>query len=202
MNKIIKNFDIFVTTIYNKFLEAAMYEFTNKVSDLKNINYGKPNNKKAKIELSKTEIIEISKKILVSTIEYYLANQDIKTTTTFDSGINESMDEVGKAIQSLESNTTVDTVSPVINVGVSKKLTQTNVELELDEQIKKELPIEEQPVNVKIITPDGEPDYIPIDVGGYGGGGGIGVQSDMQSLYTEYNNSRVFANAPDKRAQR
>jgi hypothetical protein len=135
----IKDFDTFITTIHNKFLEASIYEFTNRISDLKNINYGKPTNKKTKIELSKNEIIEISKKILVSTIEYYLTKQDIKTTTTFDSGINESMDEVGNVIQSLEK------------------------------QIKIELP-EEEPIDIKIITPDDEPDYIPPPSGGGGGG--------------------------------
>ena len=168
----IKNFDTFITTIYNKFLEASTYEFTNRISDLKNINYGKPSNKKTKIELSKTEIIEICKKILVSTIEYYLSKQDIKTATTFDSGINESMDTVGNVLQSLESDTIVDTASPVVKAGESKKLTQTDIELELEKEIKKELPIEEDPIDIKIITPDGEPDYIPPAGGGGGGGGG------------------------------
>jgi hypothetical protein len=165
----IKNFDTFITTIHNKFLEASTYEFTNRISDLKNINYGKPNNKKTKIELSKSEIIEICKKILVSTIEYYLSKQDIKSATTFDSGINESMDEVGKVLQSLESNTTIDTSSPVVNVGESKTLTQTDIQLELEKQIKIELP-EEEPIDIKIITPDDEPDYIPPPSGGGGGG--------------------------------
>jgi hypothetical protein len=175
----IKDFDTFITTIHNKFLEASIYEFTNRISDLKNINYGKPSNKKTKIELSKNEIIEISKKILVSTIEYYLTKQDIKTTTTFDSGINESMDEVGNVIQSLESNTTIDTSSPVVNVGESKTLTQTDIELELEKQIKIELP-EEEPIDIKIVTPDDEPDYIPPagGGGGYGGGGPIGNPED------------------------
>ena len=172
----IKDFDTFITTIHNKFLEASIYEFTNRISDLKNINYGKPINKKTKIELSKTEIIEISKKILVSTIEYYLTKQDIKTTTTFDSGINESMDEVGKVMQSLESNTTIDTSSPVINEGVSKQLKQTDIELELEKQIKIELPEEEK--DIEIVTPDDEPDYIPPSGGGGGGGGPIGNPED------------------------
>ena len=180
----IKNFDIFVTTIYNKFLEAAMYEFTNRVSDLKNINYGKPNNKKTKIELSKTEIIEISKNILVNTIEYYLSKQDIKTATTFDSGINESMDTVGKIIQSLESDIIVDTTSPVISAGVSKKLIQTDIELELERQIKKQLPIEETPIDIKIITPDDAPPYIR-------GGGGGGSRNNNRTMPGRLNDGQV-----------
>ena len=101
-----------------------------------------------------------------------MSKQDIKTATTFDSGINESMDEVGKVIQSLESDTIVDTTSPILSVGTSKKLTQTDVELELEKEIKKQLPIEEDPIDVKIITPDGEPDYIPPPNSGGGGGRG------------------------------
>jgi hypothetical protein len=87
------------------------------------------------------------------------------------------MDEVGKVLQSLESNTTIDTSSPVINEGVSKQLTQTDIELELEKQIKKELPEEEK--DIEIVTPDGEPDYIPpAGGGGYGGGGPIGNPED------------------------
>jgi len=194
----IKDFDTFITIIHNKFLEASTYEFTNRVSDLKNINYGKPSNKKTKIELSKSEIIEICKNILVSTIEYYLSKQDIKTATTFDSGINESMDEVGKVIQSLESDTIVDTTSPVLSVGTSKKLTQTDVELELEKQIKIELP--EDPIDIKIITPDDEPDYIPPpdSGGGTGGGGGGGFLDDGY----DGNDGRIRSDVERGRAQK
>ena len=103
-----------------------------------------------------------------------MSKQDIKTATTFDSGINESMDTVGNVLQSLESDTIVDTASPVVKAGESKKLTQTDIELELEKEIKKELPIEEDPIDIKIITPDGEPDYIPPAGGGGGGSGGGG----------------------------
>ena len=192
----IKNFDTFITTIHNKFLEASTYEFTNRISDLKNINYGKPNNKKTKIELSKTEIIEICKTILVSTIEYYLSKQDIKTATTFDSGINESMDTVGNVLQSLESDTIVDTASPVVTAGESKKLTQTDVELELEKQIKIELP--EDPIDIKIITPDDEPDYIPPAGGGGSGGGGGGFVEDGY----DGNDGRVTADRGQGKAQK
>jgi hypothetical protein len=195
----IKDFDTFITTIHNKFLEASTYEFTNRISDLKNINYGKPSNKKTKIELSKNEIIEICKKILVSTIEYYLSKQDIKTATTFDSGINESMDEVGKVIQSLESNTIVDTTSPVLSVGTSKKLTQTDVELELEKQIKIELP--EDPIDIKIITPDDEPDYIPPPDSGGGGTGGGGGGGFLDDGY-DGNDGRIRSDVERGRAQK
>jgi hypothetical protein len=78
------------------------------------------------------------------------------------------MDTDGNVIQSLESDTIVDTASPVISAGVSKKLKQTDIELELERQIKKQLPIEEKPIDIKIITPDDAPPYIR---GGGGGGG-------------------------------
>ena len=50
------------------------------------------------------------------------------------------MDTVGNVLQSLESDTLVDTASPVVTAGESKKLTQTDVQLELEKEIKKELP--------------------------------------------------------------
>ena len=128
-----------------------------------------------------------------------MSKQDIKTATTFDSGINESMDEVGKVIQSLESDTIVDTTSPVLSVGTSKKLTQTDVELELEKQIKIELP--EDPIDIKIITPDDEPDYIPPPDSGGGGTGGGGGGGFLDDGY-DGNDGRIRSDVERGRAQK
>ena len=129
-----------------------------------------------------------------------MSKQDIKTATTFDSGINESMDTVGNVLQSLESNTIIDTSSPVINEGVSKQLTQTDIELELEKQIKIELP--EDPIDIKIITPDDEPDYIPpAGGGGSGGGSGGGGGGFVEDGYGG-NDGRVTADRGQGKAQK
>jgi hypothetical protein len=57
----------------------------------------------------------------------------------------------------------------------------------LEEEIRKKLPVEKEPIKIVIVTPDAEPDYIPppppeppVYSGGYSGGGGGG------SIYREY----------------
>ena len=132
----IKSFENFLTLIHTKFLEAAVYEFTGKISDFNNINYGKPNGAPRKIALSRQEIIDICKKLLVASVNYNLPKQDIVTKATFDSKIDTSFDEVGNVLQKLESATIVDTSSPIIKVAQVKKLVQTDVELELEKKIK------------------------------------------------------------------
>jgi hypothetical protein len=194
----IKNFENFLTLVHTKFLEAAIYEFTGKISDFNNINYGKPTADVQKIALSRKEIIDICKKLLVSSVNYNLPSQNIISKATFDTKLDASFDEVVNVLQKLESSTIVDTSSPIIKTAVVKKLIQTDVELELDKKIKKEI----QEPDVIIITPKEEPPYNPPSYGGGGGGGG--GQFDTQSLYENngYNDNRVFANRDNNMAQR
>ena len=172
----IKSFENFLTLIHKKFLESAVYEFTGKISDFNNINYGKPSSLPQKIALSRKEIIDICKKLLVSSVNYNLPKQDITSKATFDRKIDASFDEVGNVLQKLESATIIDTSSPIIKTAVVRKLIQTDVELELEKKIKKEI----QEPDVIIIAPKEEPPYNPPSYGGGGGGGG--GQFDTQSL--------------------
>ena len=64
-------------------------------------------------------------------------------------------------------------MSTLIKVAQVKKLIQTDIELELEKKIKKQIP---EP-NVPIVAPKEEPPYIPPSYGGGGGGG---------SIYREY----------------
>jgi hypothetical protein len=183
----IPQFDSFATKLHEKFIQACTYEFTNRISDIRDNNYGKPNVTAPKTELSRTQIEEICKKILVQCIDYYLPKQDIKSTTTFDSGLDSSMDEVGTILQRLEENTLVDTTTPIVKFAEIIKPVQTEKQLKLEEEIRKELPVEKEPIKIVIVTPDAEPDYIPppppeppVYSGGYSGGGGGG------SIYREY----------------
>jgi hypothetical protein len=192
----IPQFDSFATKLHEKFIQACTYEFTNRISYISDTNYGKPNVTAPKIELSRTQIQEICKKILVQCIDYYLPKQDIKTTTTFDSGLDSSMDEVGMILQRLEEHTLVDTTNPIVKFAEIIKPVQTEKQLKLEEEIRKELPVEKEPIKIIIVTPDAEPDYIPpppeqpVYSGGYsgtsgpGGGGGGGKFRDVVS----YNN--------------
>ena len=112
----IKDFDTLATKIHNKFIEAATFEFTNRVSNVKDGNYGKPKKTKPTGQLSKTTIINSCKNILVTVIDSYLQN---RTAVTEAININRrfvATDEVAKILQLQESDTIIDNSNPVIKV--------------------------------------------------------------------------------------
>jgi hypothetical protein len=102
----IPSFELFVTTIYEKFVQSSLYEFTNRISDLTNLNYGKPKSSKPSVILSKELVISICKKILAETINYYLPRQNNRNQTNTIEDFTPSVDEVGEILQS-EKNDTV-----------------------------------------------------------------------------------------------
>jgi hypothetical protein len=101
----IQDFDTLVTRIYNKFLEAAKYEFSNKVSKINDVNYGKPKPTKASIKLSVSDIKRESLRILVEIIDSYLFRPEVKESTSFDVKTDDVIDvvEVVKGIQKIEA---------------------------------------------------------------------------------------------------
>ena len=101
----IPSFELFVTTIYEKFVQSCLYDFTNRVSDLTNLNYGKPKSTKPPIILSKELVVSICKKILVETINYYLPRQNNRNQTNTISDFIPSVDEVGEILQTETSDT-------------------------------------------------------------------------------------------------
>jgi len=158
----ITNFQELSTKIYNKFIESCFYEFTHRVSDINSNEYGKPKKVKPAVKLSKEDIRDICKRILISSITYYLSKPDVVTQTTFDSGVDASLDEVGVVLQRLQSNTVIDTSNPVVTAARLIKPKQTNADLKLQEEIRKQIP--EMPIDPLppiIVTPIDIPDYIP-----------------------------------------
>jgi hypothetical protein len=101
----IQDFDTLVTRIYNKFLEAAKYEFSNKVSKINDINYGNPKPIKPSIKLSVSDIKRESLRILVEIIDSYLFRPEVKETTSFDVKTDDVVDivEVVKGIEKIQS---------------------------------------------------------------------------------------------------
>jgi hypothetical protein len=139
----IPDFEVFATTIYNKFVESSAYEFTNRISNLRDARYGQLKDTKIGIELTKTQIVDICKRLLANTVDYYLSFPNVKTTTTFDAGNDNSFDEVGKVLQRLNSDTTIDTGIPIVELVkiTTKKTTQTELIIARErEQTQKEAP--------------------------------------------------------------
>ena len=153
----IQDFEIFVNKVYEKFVESSAYEFTNRISELNDVNYGKRKTSRPSIELTKSNIVLICQRLLISALDYYLLRPDVKTTTTFDAGNDASYDEVGKVLQRLNSDTKIDTRSPIIELvkqsPPATTPTQKKIEVAVSTEPNKTTPI---------VTPDGTPDVGPI----------------------------------------
>ena len=180
----IKDFDVFLNNIYVKFRQASIYEFTNRISKIDDINFGKPKPTKPKIELSKESVVNICKQLLTYIVNYYLPQQNVKLTNTTSNTFESSVDPVSDILQTSESDVVI--ISKQIELEV-KSVTKPNISTistTIERLIKEEIEI---PIKT-IITPIEEPIYIaPVveeqivystPTGGGGGGGGF-VENDF-----------------------
>ena len=180
----IKDFDVFLNNIYVKFRQASIYEFTNRISKIDDINFGKPKPTKPKIELSKESVVNICKQLLTYIVNYYLPQQNVKLTNTTSNTFESSVDPVSDILQTSESDVVI--ISKQIELEV-KSVTKPNINIistTIERLIKEEIEI---PIKT-IITPIEEPIYVtPVVVeqivystptGGGGGGGGF-VENDF-----------------------
>lgn len=168
----ISSFDTFVTQIHKTFMEACIYEFTNRISDINDINYGKPKNKKPKATINSNQLQSSIQRILVSVLNKYLPNPDVKETSTFDTVKNESLDEVSMILQKTTSDVLIDSeFVPVKKIGIIKKPADPIIDIK--DNLIKQLPIDEPPPKIRfpkdVILPienDSPPPFIgiiPID---------------------------------------
>lgn len=196
----IQDFDIFSQKVYEKFIEASIFHFTNRVSNPTNINYGKPKNNKPDIELSVAQIKNICKTLIINCIDFYLSAPDVKKQATFDEKTNESIDVTEKVLQRLENDVIVDTRIPEVKVAtLTKKIStkQTIIKNKIDEQLPieqpapkiippKQLPVEppvlDVPIRIEVPvkeSPIVKEEPTPVFGGGGSGGGGGTVIRDF-----------------------
>ena len=144
----IKGFDTFTTKIYTKFVEAMRYEFLNRVSKIRDANYGKPKSTPAPLRINKKTIQGIAERILVECIEFYLPQRVIQSKTEYDEFYDASVDKVGTVLQRKESDKFVRPKEPVVKRKIIKKEIQevTELEVKVIKEVPKEVPV---PVFVK-----------------------------------------------------
>jgi hypothetical protein len=182
----IASFELFVTTIYEKFVQSCLYEFTNRVSDLTNLNYGKPKSTKPPITLSKELVVSICNKILVETINYYLPRQDNRNQTNTIADFSPSVDEVGEILQSKTSDTIYNAKDVEIKFAEITYPVITEKQATLAAAISKEADTS----NTTVVTANEESSYTPpassttttTTGGGGGGAGNDGQDFDRQTF--------------------
>lgn len=156
----IGSFDNFVSGIHKTFMEACIYEFTNRISDVNDINYGKPKRTKPKATTNSGELQASIQRILVSVLNKFLPNADVRETSTFDFATNESMDEVSMILQKTVSDVLIDSdVIPVKKIGIVKK--PLDPSFEIKDNLIKQLPIDEPPPKIKFPVDEIQPIDMP-----------------------------------------
>lgn len=174
----ILNVDDFCGKVYNKFIECAVFEFTNRYSDFNSLLYGKLKPTPPPIKLSKVDIRNKCTELLIKCISFYLITPDINNKSDFQIATESSVDEVSQILQRRTSDTTYVTESPLKPaVSIVPKIIEKPETLELKRKIRTEVPIIDVPPPIK------EPVLelpIPIEpspiIGGgssIGGGGGF-----------------------------
>ena len=192
----ISNFDSFTVNVHKKFVESCYYEFTNRISDIKDLKYGKPRTTKPPLQLAEDKIIKRLSELIVNSINFYLSQKDEQLSATAVNVNIASIDDTPSILQSKASDIQIDAKVPELKIVTIEKPTQTETKLAFTEKIKKELPENTQPIAIvypverenpktgEIITieqPPTEADVVSRIVetptggsgGGSGGGGGF-----------------------------
>lgn len=146
----IKQFDSFATTMYNKFVEATIYEFTNRISDINDLNYGKKKNTPESIQLSKEYVKEKCEKILIQVINKFLLNPVVK----FGSKSNdtfESYDAPERILETKTSDLDIMTNPPLIKEAT---IIKTKIPSVLQNAITAEVKAKEVLAPTQVILPD------------------------------------------------
>ena len=144
----IANFDEFATKVRNAFIQSCQYEFTNRYSKIGELNYGQPRSTTSPLSLSVDDIAKTTKLILIQTINHYLIKQNVRETSTFDSGIRASFDDITNILQRNENDTIIDTSYPILRQVTLLKPKQS----ELSVAVEKEDPSAVKPPPVLVPT--------------------------------------------------
>ena len=193
----ISDFELFLNNIYKKFRQASIYEFTNRISKIDDINFGKPKPTKPKIELSKESVVNICKQLLTYIVNYYLPQQNVKLTNTSSNTFESSVDPVRDILQTSESDVVVIPKQVELEVKSLTKPNITTISTTIERLIKEEIEI---PIKT-IITPIEEPVYVApvieeqivysIPTGG-GGGGSAGGFTEVERGDGRIGRDRIF----------
>jgi hypothetical protein len=148
----ISNFDSFSVFVHKKFVESAYYEFTNRISDIKDLNYGKPRKTAPTLQLSENTIIRRLSELIVNSINFYLMQKDEQLTNTSVNARIESLDDAPSILQSKSSDIEIETKIPELKIVTIEKPEQSEKKLGFIKKLKGETPVTEP--EPKITFPD------------------------------------------------
>lgn len=144
----IADFDSFSVGVHRKFVESAYYEFTNRISDIGDINYGKPRKTSPRLQLSETTILRRISELIVNSINFYLSQKDEQLSSLSVNANIESLDTAPFILQSKESDIQIETNLPELRIVTIEKSTQSETKLSFNKRLEDELPINKLPSTI------------------------------------------------------
>ena len=140
----IGGFDSLTTKIYEQFTKSVYNEFSNRVSSITDINYGKQKKTKPSLEFSKEDVYKISQRIIIELIDLYLPKRTIQSETEVDLEFDASVDKINTIIQKRESDVIIQPEVPQIEVTKQKEdkaEEEKKLDIKIKDEVPKELPI-------------------------------------------------------------
>lgn len=146
----INGFETMVTKIYDDFRKSVYNEFSNRVSSIGDINYGKKKPTKPSLRFSKEDVYKVSQRILIEIVDKYLPKRAMQTETTADNVFDASVDKISEVINSRESDVVIKANVPSIEVTETKDTKDTDdvkedaknkLDILIEKEVPKELPI-------------------------------------------------------------
>ena len=138
----IQNFDSFAVSIHSKFLQSAEYEFTNRISNLKDPNYGKPKRTLPPLQLSEKTIMEIISSLIVNAINNALPAKDEQLNPLAINSRDTSLDDARTILQTQESDIQIDAKIPEQRITYIEKPDVTDVRRNFIRQLPIESPVD------------------------------------------------------------
>ena len=146
----ISGFESMVTKIYDDFRKSVYNEFSNRVSSIGDINYGKKKPTKASLRFSKEDVYKVSQRILIEIVDKYLPKRAMQAQTEVDNVFDASVDKISEVINSRESDVVIKANVPSIEVTETKDTKDTDdvkedaknkLDILIEKEVPKELPI-------------------------------------------------------------
>ena len=114
----ITDFDKLLTTIHEKFIESAQYEFGNKISDINDVNYGKDKQIPPTLQLSISDIKNTCLLLLSKSIDKYLPTRTLSYKSNESITQEDSIDNYPGLVRQRKSD--IDIPTNVLSVKFNK----------------------------------------------------------------------------------
>jgi hypothetical protein len=110
----ISSLEIFLEKVQSTFNQAAINEFTNKISDPSDLNFGKPKRTIPKLDLSKSYVKKICLELYIKALDFNLSKPVYQQSTQVELDTNSSVDIVSQVMKVKQSDAEILATDKII----------------------------------------------------------------------------------------